>query len=138
MRAVTIEKRVPNEPFKNEKLQKRASPFLNSKTKKFVVDGSSIPLVDFDVGESYAGLLPISSKANETRELFFWFFPTTNEDPQKELTIWLNGGPGCSSLSGFLTENGPFTWQAGTIAPTQNPYTWVCCSNSLPICLVVA
>ena len=26
----------------------------------------------FDIGESYAGLLPISSKSNETRELFFW------------------------------------------------------------------
>lgn len=40
---------------------------------EFVVNGSAIPDVDFDVGESYAGLLPISSAANETRQLFFWF-----------------------------------------------------------------
>ena len=26
----------------------------------------------FDVGESYAGLVPISSAADETRKLFFW------------------------------------------------------------------
>ena len=28
--------------------------------------------MQFDVGESYAGLVPISSAANETRKLFFW------------------------------------------------------------------
>ena len=30
--------------------------------------------VQFDIGESYAGLVPISSAANETRKLFFWYF----------------------------------------------------------------
>lgn len=42
-----------------------------------------------------------------------------------------NGGPGCSSLSGLLTENGPFTWEAGTYEPVQNPYTWVNLTNML-------
>lgn len=42
-----------------------------------------------------------------------------------------NGGPGCSSLSGLLLENGPFTYQPGTFAPTQNPYTWVNLTNML-------
>ena len=40
-----------------------------------------------------------------------------------------NGGPGCSSLSGLLTENGPFLYQAGTYAPTPNPYSWVNLTN---------
>ncbi len=40
---------------------------------EFVVNGTGIPDVPFDIGESYAGLLPISSAANETRELFFWY-----------------------------------------------------------------
>lgn len=93
------------------------------------MDGTAIPDVNFDVGESYAGLLPISDDPTETRELFFWFFPTTNPDAVDDITIWLNGGPGCSSLEGLLQENGPFIWQYGTFAPVRNPYTWVNLTN---------
>jgi len=72
----------------HDRLQKRASPFLNNATQKFVVDGTKIPDVHFDVGESYAGLVPISSNANETRELFFWFFPSSNPAATDEIVIW--------------------------------------------------
>lgn len=124
-KAKIIERRNPGTGFKHPQLAKRAEQFLNNKTAKYAVNGTAIPDVDFDIGESYAGLLPISQAANETRELFFWFFPTTNVNKTKDLTVWFNGGPGCSSLSGLLTENGPFTWEAGTLDPVQNPYTWV-------------
>ncbi|KAB8338952.1 hypothetical protein FH972_021892 [Carpinus fangiana] len=100
------------------------SQYLNAKSKRFRVDGTKIPEVDFDVGESYAGLLPISSDPHETRKLYFWFFPSSNYQAGDEIAIWFNGGPGCSSLSGLLTENGPFLWQAGTLAPTPNPYSF--------------
>jgi hypothetical protein len=36
---------------------------------EFWVNGTSIPFVDWDVGPSWAGLLPISSAANETRKV---------------------------------------------------------------------
>ena len=47
--------------------------------------------------------------------------------------MWLNGGPGSSSLIGLLTENGPFhTSDASLVNETDgvptltyNPYTWV-------------
>lgn len=73
---------------KRTTLEKRQSKFLNNATEKFVVNGTGIPDVDFDIGESYAGLLPISQAANESRQLFFWFFPTTNPDAGNEVTIW--------------------------------------------------
>ncbi|KAI9688325.1 MAG: hypothetical protein M1820_010253 [Bogoriella megaspora] len=95
----------------------------NANTTKFAVDGTAIPDVDFDIGESYAGLLPISSSGNSS-ELYFWFFPSSNVNASDEITIWLNGGPGCSSLEGLLQENGPFIWQYGTLKPVQNPWTW--------------
>ncbi|CAJ2505982.1 Uu.00g001120.m01.CDS01 [Anthostomella pinea] len=124
-----VEKRVAGEPFKHPELQKRASRFLTEKTKEFSVNGTGVPEVPFDVGESYAGLLPISESPNETRKLFFWFFPSTAAQNPDEIVVWLNGGPGCSSLSGLLTENGPFTWEAGTLAPVQNPYSWTNLTN---------
>ncbi|KAL9060436.1 MAG: hypothetical protein Q9162_000609 [Coniocarpon cinnabarinum] len=100
------------------------SSYLNPNSQKFVVDGTAIPEVGFDIGESYAGLLPISSDPNESRQLYFWFFPSSNPAAENEIAVWLNGGPGCSSLSGLLTENGPFTWEAGTLAPVMNQYSW--------------
>lgn len=95
----------------------------NRNTTRFAVDGTKIPDVDFDVGESYAGLLPISSAKNAS-ELYFWFFPSANPAASDEIVIWLNGGPGCSSLEGLLQENGPFIWQYGTFKPVRNQYSW--------------
>ncbi|KAL8927059.1 MAG: hypothetical protein Q9208_002605 [Pyrenodesmia sp. 3 TL-2023] len=111
--------------FPQHQNQKRQSSYLNPNSEKFIVNGSAIPDVNFDIGESYAGLLPISPAANETRQLYFWFFPSSNPLASDEITIWLNGGPGCSSLEGLLQENGPFLWQYGTFAPVKNPWTWV-------------
>jgi len=68
--------------------------------------------------------MPISANVNETRQLYFWFFPSSNPNAHEEITIWLNGGPGCSSLEGLLQENGPFLWQYGVFRPVPNPYTW--------------
>lgn len=45
----------------------------NKNTTKFEVDGKKIPDVDFDIGESYAGMLPISEQKNVS-ELYFWYF----------------------------------------------------------------
>lgn len=117
----------------------------------FIVNGSAIPEVDFDVGESYAGLLPIGS-ANETDQLYFWFFPTSASEDPKEIIIWLTGGvsdtvrrgintksehatdsltpqPGCSSTGELISENGPFSWKAGTWKPVRNEWSWHHASN---------
>jgi carboxypeptidase D len=58
----------------------------------FYVDGTSIPEVDFDVGPSWSGLLPISNKTGESRQLFFWFFPPGPEGSLDDLIFWTNGG----------------------------------------------
>jgi len=40
------------------------------------------------------------------------------------VVLWLNGGPGCSSLIGMVTEHGPFLFKAGTTEMYLNPYSW--------------
>ncbi|SNX82961.1 probable serine-type carboxypeptidase f precursor [Melanopsichium pennsylvanicum] len=101
-----------------------ATAHLNDKTKPFHVNGTGVPDIDFDIGESYAGLLPISSNPAEERKLYFWYFPSKNPKASNEITVWMNGGPGCSSLEGLSQENGPWLWQYGTYKPVPNPWTW--------------
>ncbi|KAI0206706.1 serine carboxypeptidase [Astrocystis sublimbata] len=98
--------------------------FANDNTTKFAVNGTGIPEVNFDVGESYAGYLPISDDKDDENELFFWFFPNSEGSDAKEILLWLNGGPGCSSFEGLIQENGPFQWQYGTKSPVPNPWAW--------------
>lgn len=54
--------------------------------------------------EMYSGLIPIDT-SNASRALFFVFQPRVGP-PVEEVTIWLNGGPGCGSLEGFFQEQG--------------------------------
>ena len=86
----------------------------------------SLPDVHFELGEMYSGFMPI----RESDSLFYIFQPKIGE-PSDDLTVWLNGGPGCSSMQGFLQENGRFTWQPGTYQPVINEYSLVNLTNML-------
>ncbi|KAF9874657.1 serine carboxypeptidase [Colletotrichum karsti] len=107
-------------------LRRSELQYYTNKTSSFYVDGTKIPEVDFNVGESYAGLIPVdaSKPEGEQQKNFFWFFPTENPAGKDDVIIWFNGGPGCSSLEGFLQENGPFLWQYGTYKPIPNAWSW--------------
>ena len=43
-----------------------------------------------------------------TKQMHYWFVESENNPADSPLAFWTNGGPGCSGLLGFLTEQGPF------------------------------
>ncbi|CAK4239185.1 unnamed protein product [Aphanomyces euteiches] len=51
---------------------------------------------------------------------FYLFFESRDKPETDPLVLWLNGGPGASSMLAFLTENGPCSY---------NPYSWTSNAN---------
>ncbi|XP_005110584.1 lysosomal protective protein [Aplysia californica] len=66
-----------------------------------------------------------------TKKLHYWFVESQNDPANDPLVLWLNGGPGCSSLIGLLTENGPFTVQPDGKTLQPNPFSWNTLTNVL-------
>ncbi|KAL1301770.1 hypothetical protein AAFC00_005968 [Neodothiora populina] len=55
---------------------------------------------------------------------FFWFFESRKDPHNAPLAIWLNGGPGGSSMYGALAENGPCFVNADSNSTYLNPWSW--------------
>ncbi|KAF3481026.1 carboxypeptidase S1 [Arthroderma uncinatum] len=55
---------------------------------------------------------------------FFWFFEARKDPENAPLAIWMNGGPGSSSMFGMLTENGPCFVNPDSNSTTLNPHSW--------------
>uniref|UniRef100_A0A0W0FQP4 Carboxypeptidase n=1 Tax=Moniliophthora roreri TaxID=221103 RepID=A0A0W0FQP4_MONRR len=72
-----------------------------------------------------------STSLTASLQLFFWFFPPGPKGSLDDIIFWTNGGPGCSSLEGFLQGNGPFSWSVGTAKPVVNGYSWTNLSSVL-------
>ncbi|PLW24784.1 hypothetical protein PCANC_27233 [Puccinia coronata f. sp. avenae] len=107
-----------------------ALKFKSREAQKYVVP-QKLPSIDFPIPQTYAGLLKLSDKPDETEQLFFWLIPTENPAAAKNLALWTNGGPGCSSLLGAFQENGLIMWDEGREKAIKNPNSWSQVSNML-------
>ncbi|CAD5234783.1 unnamed protein product [Bursaphelenchus xylophilus] len=66
--------------------------------------------------KQYSGYLTVESG----NQLFYWL--TSSPNQSAPLVLWLNGGPGCSSMAGLMSEFGPFQVKQGGLV--HNKYAW--------------
>lgn len=54
----------------------------------------------------YSGYLPVGKLSGSAGHLHYWLIESEKNPASDPVVLWLNGGPGSSSLIGLLTENG--------------------------------
>jgi carboxypeptidase C (cathepsin A) len=54
----------------------------------------------------YSGYQPVGQLSGTPGHLHYWFIESEASPSEDPVVLWLNGGPGSSSLIGLLTENG--------------------------------
>ncbi|KIM82700.1 hypothetical protein PILCRDRAFT_70226 [Piloderma croceum F 1598] len=98
---------------------------------------------DSGICETTPGVHQVSGYVDigKNMSMFFWFFESRNSPEQASFTIWLNGGPGCSSMIGRTelhahSEHGPCKVNPDGNSTALNPYrrvkaSWNSVSNML-------
>ncbi|KAJ6809962.1 serine carboxypeptidase-like 45 [Iris pallida] len=76
------------------------------------------PQVSF---QQFSGYITVDELRH--RSLFYYFAEAEMDPSAKPLVLWLNGGPGCSSVGvGAFSENGPFRPSGQMLV--RNEYSW--------------
>lgn len=71
--------------------------------------------------QQFSGYVTVDYKKHKA--LFYYFVEAETDPASKPLVLWLNGGPGCSSLGvGAFSENGPFRPNGEFLV--KNDYSW--------------
>jgi len=92
---------------------------------------ANLPRFAGTLGNQYSGYIEVDASAG--RMFHYWFVESETDTTRAPLVLWLNGGPGCSSLDGFFYENGPFKFATNSTTPSlvDNPYSWHKVANML-------
>lgn len=88
----------------------------------------SLPGLDESIVH-YAGHVTID--AAKSSNIFYWLFEAPANAESLPLLIWLNGGPGCSSMDGLWLELGPLRLDSNGKGVSVNPFSWHNAANLL-------
>ncbi|CAG2166942.1 unnamed protein product, partial [Oppiella nova] len=69
----------------------------------------------------FSGFLTINKEYNSN--MFFWYFPALNGNKSAPVLLWLDGGPGASSLFSQFAQHGPIVLDKN-LKPSLREYTW--------------
>ncbi|KAH7136266.1 Alpha/Beta hydrolase protein [Dactylonectria macrodidyma] len=97
-------------------------------------EGDNWSVKEQDDSVCAAGSRHFAGRINVTddKSMFFWFFESRNEEPRNDpVVIWLNGGPGASSLTGLYTEVGPCFINPDGQGTTKSGASWTEHANVL-------
>ncbi|KAE9366919.1 hypothetical protein N431DRAFT_350512 [Stipitochalara longipes BDJ] len=63
------------------------------------------------------------------KHFYFAYFESRSKPAEDPLVLWLNGGPGCSSMTGLFMELGPCTVNEDGESARENPHSWISAAN---------
>ncbi|SCV69594.1 BQ2448_2614 [Microbotryum intermedium] len=78
------------------------------------------PKLCSDKAMAYSGYVDIGNQKN----LFFFYIESRSNPLKDPVVLWLNGGPGCSSMTGLFFEHGPCLVSNEGKDLELNPYSW--------------
>lgn len=81
------------------------TPYLKNGSIELAQNLSIVTITEKIGYRSHAGFFTIDEKYNSN--LYFWYFPPFSKNEKAPVLLWLQGGPGGSSLFGLFAELGP-------------------------------
>jgi serine carboxypeptidase-like clade 1 len=92
---------------------------------------TALPGFNGPLGKQYSGYIVVNETAG--RALHYWFVESQRDPKRDPVVLWMNGGPGCSSMDGYFYEHGPlmFSEQSSSITLVPRPYSWNNITNVL-------
>uniref|UniRef100_A0AC35TKP0 Carboxypeptidase n=1 Tax=Rhabditophanes sp. KR3021 TaxID=114890 RepID=A0AC35TKP0_9BILA len=115
-------------PLNSDKVCANVPPHLWDKEGDLVTNLPGLTFVP--PFKSYSGYVSAKSEGDTTLnaqdKIFYHYWLTEHytSPATAPLILWLNGGPGCSSLGGLFTELGPFRSSHDAQKLYENPFAW--------------
>ncbi|XP_047514480.1 venom serine carboxypeptidase-like [Pieris napi] len=96
------------------------TPYIKNGSTDLAKQLSEVNSTQFLDIKSHSGFITVNEKYDSN--LFFWYFPFKGNISTTPLIIWLQGGPGYTSLKGLFDINGPLDVSSGKVKKRQ--FSW--------------